>query len=168
MPDVGSMNDVEAAKLAVTIEKIGYAFYTAAAQASDSRQVARMFRTLAQQEEVHRGRFEGLAASLIAQHRERWDIPTMEAYLRALFDTAIFPDVETAQALAQVLEAEEDALRLALKVEKDSVLFYSSAAGAARARDTAVTFAQIADEEKTHVVTIQSCLAKAIGKPAPA
>ena len=168
MVETSAMNDVEAAKLAVMVERIGYAFYTTAAQSSASRQVTRMFRTLAQQEEVHRERFEGLAASLSARHRDAWNNAAMEAYIRALYDTAIFPDVETAHALAQVIESEEAALRLALKVEKDSVLFYSAAAGAATSQDTSGTFSQIAEEEKTHVVTIQSYLAKVAAKPATA
>ena len=164
MTAAGALNDVEAAKLAVTVEKVGYAFYTQAGQSCESRQAARTFRSLAQQEDVHRGRFEALAASLLTKHRDHWNDPAAEAYIRALIDTGIFPDVETAHALARVLETDEDALRLALKVEKDSVLFYTAAAGAATSPDTASAFSTIAEEEKTHVVTIQSQLGKLTAK----
>lgn len=41
---------------------------------------------------------------------------------------------------------------------KDSVFFYTGAAEGARSPEAAAVFAQIAAEEKTHVVTVQASL----------
>lgn len=160
MPETERMNDVEAAKLAVSVEEIGAAFYNEIGQRTDANRVRRIVRMLAGQEEVHRKRFEALAASLAARSPEYWDDPTIEAYIRAIVHTGIFPDAAAAQALARSLETAADALRLALKVEKDSVLFYTTAAGTARSDAAAAAFGEISEEEKTHVQYVQSYLAK--------
>ena len=161
MAEVSLFNDVEAAKLAATAERNGHTFYTEAARFCESRQAVHALKMLADQEEAHRSRFDALAASLAARRAESWNNPAAEGYIRALVQTSIFPNVDAARALGRALETEEEAFRLALKVEKDSVLFYTAAAQSARSREAGTTFAQIAEEEKKHLVSVQSLLAKA-------
>lgn len=105
--------------IATRIEGTGYQFYSQLAERATGDSKA-LFESLAEQERDHSKTFRDIIAN--AKENESAAVINEEAtdYLRAFADVSIFPKLEKG-----VPTDLKEALKLALEVEKDSVVFYT-------------------------------------------
>ncbi|MGC9196503.1 MAG: ferritin-like domain-containing protein [Syntrophobacteraceae bacterium] len=120
-------NSGEVFQAAIKIEENGLNFYTMAHKAVSDPEIAQLFASLADEEVGHRKYFE----SLLSEMPEELKRPTVSdpeqeigMYIEALADQHVFgPGAKQADIPAN-LATVEDALKLAIQFEKDSVVFY--------------------------------------------
>ncbi len=126
--------------VALKIEGSGYEFYITLANRSTKNK--ELFKKLAEQERDHMKTFE----KIVAQSKEKSRLQSLNeeavGYLKIFAETSIFPEIEQ-----DVPEDLEEALQVALDVEKDSVVFYEELAKYAPQKET---IQKIVEEEKRH------------------
>ncbi|MBN1954400.1 MAG: ferritin family protein [Anaerolineae bacterium] len=116
---------VEAINIAMRVEQNGQAFYQAAAQQMQEPAIKALLEDLAAWEVEHYKTFQKLAAqisdppTLSGTEWEQYDL-----YMQAALENALFKGPDKALAAAEGLQSGEEALRMALGFEKDSMLFY--------------------------------------------
>lgn len=113
--------------MAVRIEENGYAFYSGAAKKSDNENVKRLFEDLAAMEESHVSAFKELRSKLADSIGQGvWDPEGLaQSYLSAAADSHVFT-LDKAENRLQTVKTPDDALEMALRFEKDSVVFFIS------------------------------------------
>jgi rubrerythrin len=112
-------------ELAMELEKNGEAFYRAVAEKVDSPEVRALFEDLADQEVAHYQVFQKLARSIREQPfmtDEEWEM--YQDYLDATVQSAFFEGADKALAAADEVEDQEQALRMAIGFEKETMLFF--------------------------------------------
>ncbi len=117
----------EALDIALRLERNGQAFYEAAARKINDTAVRELLLTLAEWEQRHYQTFQKLAerlevADAPALSGPQWE--EYEVYVQAALGNAVFYGPDKAAAAADQLESAEQALRMALGMEKDAMLFY--------------------------------------------
>ncbi len=126
--------------VALKIEGSGYEFYTTLANRGTKNK--ELFKRLAEQEREHMKTFE----KIVAQSKEKSGLQPLNkeavGYLKIFAETSIFPEIEQ-----DVPDDLEEALQIALDVEKDSVVFYEELAKYAPQKET---IQKIVEEEKKH------------------
>ncbi|NLM96153.1 MAG: ferritin family protein [Halanaerobiaceae bacterium] len=117
-----TLNAVEMLEMAMNIEKRGYNFYTAQAEKTDDQELKELFLKLAEDEKDHYRRFNEFLEEVKAETRSEaeyvYDLE-VSAYLRAIVEFEIFPEEEKI-----AVESTDEALRIAITAEKDSIMFY--------------------------------------------
>ena len=138
----------EVFQIAMELEETGQVFYEALAAACGDLKVAELCHRLARQEIDHYNKFKLLRerlASRPASHPLTWE--EMD-FAQALINDRVVPDPAKARELA-VKGSVAEALDLAIKLEKDSILFYMDVLPAVDG-DDAAAIRQIIAEEKRH------------------
>ena len=102
----------------IDLEKSGEEFYTTLAARTDDLAVKHLFSMLADQEKTHQKIYEGL---LVKADVEIEIDEEYHAYLQVILEEQFGLDPDLVAACDSV----EDALELAIKLEKDSLLFLS-------------------------------------------
>ncbi len=139
-------------EIAIQTEQAGYAFYQAAAEATDSPQVRALCEWLAGEEQVHERIFREMQQSLGAQAApQQWPGEKTE-FISALVGSRFMPKPGEAEALAKAMTA-EGLLDFALNLEKDTIIFQYEMRDMVAAGDTEQVN-QIIAEEKAHVSRI--------------
>ncbi|MCX7821877.1 MAG: ferritin family protein [Syntrophobacterales bacterium] len=122
-------NAAEVFEIAINIEENGKTFYTRASQMVDDPDVRTLFQELAKEEEVHKARFAELKKLLPPQAQ----IPTvpdpsneLDQYIKMMAKEHIFSSASGVEQEIKKISSVQDALRLAIQFEKDSVLFFVS------------------------------------------
>ena len=120
-------NPDEVLQMAEQIERNGARFYRKAADLVRDSEVSELLRELADWEEDHERVFAGMRRQLTQRERQATVFdPDHEAafYLRAMADGHVF-DLKTEPAdLLTGKEGAKEVLRLAIGLEKDSIIFY--------------------------------------------
>jgi rubrerythrin len=126
-----NFNADEILKLAEEIERNGARFYTLAAEQSGNPSTRKFFSELAAMEVAHEKVFSSLRSKLTAQEQAPVSFdPEGETaqYLKALAGVSVIDEkAKNAFALAEKLSDQEGlsrALKAAIDLEKDSVVFY--------------------------------------------
>jgi rubrerythrin len=124
-----AFNAQEVFQIAMEIEENGRAFYEKAQGRIDDEEVKAIFKDLAIQEVEHKKRFEELKAQLPSETAS----PTVQdpnqdlnQYLKMMADEHVFRTSENVDAQLETINSGEDALKLAIQFEKDSVIFFLS------------------------------------------
>ncbi len=148
----------KAVDLAIETEEIGIKFYQRVAKKfEDKPEVAETFRRLSDDEKIHAERFRK-----ILEQETPEDAPPVSTeryrleYLRAISRSEIFKREEM-ENLREKVESMEDALQLAIDLEKNTLHLYLGL------RDTVgehEALDQIIEEERNHIVRIFSMLEK--------
>jgi rubrerythrin len=148
----------KAVDLAIETEEIGIKFYQRVAKKfEDKPEVAETFRRLSDDEKIHAERFRK-----ILEQEAPEDAPPVSTeryrleYLRAISRSEIFKR-EQMENLREKVESMEDALQLAIDLEKNTLHLYLGL------RDTVgehEALDQIIEEERNHIVRIFSMLEK--------
>ncbi len=148
----------EALNMAMQVEKNGQAFYEAAAQKASDPKVRDLMERLAEWEVRHYETFRqlaGEAASLPPLSGSQWE--EYDVYLETALHNALFGGPDKALAAVDEIESEEDALRMALGFEKDTLLFYYDLREMV-AESQRGPVDQIIREEKSHVSLLAALL----------
>ncbi len=142
----------EILEMAVRIEENGLKFYTTAGAAAESAELKELFDVLAGEEKTHIKVFGDLKDDTGRNPQEGFD-PYLEEgtlYLKAIADTEVFTDPERGANLAKQVTSEKDAIRVAIDMEKDSLLFYYELQKMIKEKDRPI-LEHLIDQEKDHV-----------------
>ena len=155
-------NADEIFEMAEQIERNGARFYRKAADAAPNARSRELLLQLAAMEDDHEKTFAAMRAEL-SQH-ERWEVvndPYGEAvlYLQAFADGHIFDvKVDPSEALTG-RETMEEVLKLAIGLEKDSIVFYLGIGDMVPGDLGRDRIDEIIREERSHVVLLSQELA---------
>lgn len=108
--------------VAVKIEANGYEFYSKLSK-KVSGELANVFTNLAEQERDHIQTFRNLVEkykNLSPVELSSWADEEVKGYLTSYAQVSIFPKLQS----NEVPENVEDALKVAIEVEKESIIFY--------------------------------------------
>ncbi|MEL7563983.1 MAG: ferritin family protein [Dehalobacterium sp.] len=135
---------------AVEIEKNGKNFYESVAKIIDDTGVKEAFLKLKEQEEQHVVDFEQLLDQItVYQPQETYSGEYLD-YVKALVDNHVFNTNTDIKAIAEAVKNKADALDLALKFEKDSILFFAELKHVVAPRNHGVIENLIA-QEREHI-----------------
>jgi rubrerythrin len=122
-------NAAEVFDIAINIEENGKTFYTKASQMVDNEDVKALFQQLAKEEDTHKARFTELK-KLLPPQAQQPTVPDvsgdLDAYLKMMAREHIFNDASGVEQELKKISSVQDALKLAIQFEKDSVLFFVS------------------------------------------
>ena len=128
-------NADEVLRIAIEIEKNGIIFYQKARAVQTHEKLRNLFDDLVKEEEKHLKAFEDMRAKLPEQAKERTDYDPsddvhrnadaeIDQYIENAAEMNVFRDPENVEKYVRNIKTVEDALRLAIQFEKDSVSFY--------------------------------------------
>ncbi|HEY76269.1 MAG TPA: ferritin family protein [Thermoflexia bacterium] len=150
----------EALDMALKIERNGETFYEAAARKVKDEEIRAVLEDLALQERRHYKAFQKLAdrvgapPTLSAPEWEEYD-----EYVQTALENALFAGPDKALAAANQVQTAEEALRMALGFEKDTLIFfYDLREMMPETEQNVVT--EIIREEKAHVRRLARLLSK--------
>jgi len=144
--------------MARDIERDGARFYRTVARQAAASEAAELLLRLAEMEDDHEKSFAAMVAALPAEKRNKsvFDPDGEEAqYLQTLVEGKVF---EPANGSAERLTGKEtlaDILRIAIDLEKDSILFYVGMKGAVTGPGSRDTLEKIIQEEMSHISLLQ-------------
>ena len=147
-------NEIEAAKIAQNMEKHGLEFYQRAAARAKDTATRDLFLRLAEDEKKHLARFEELEEILQADRRAKkgyTDDADLAAYIDRLVETQVFADEGTVARLADQVESDYEALAVAIRAERDAILFYQEMMAFIESNRARAAFSTILDEEREHL-----------------
>ena len=147
-------NANEVFQMAIEIEENGRLFYQKARELVEDPDVKNLFSDLEQREVEHREKFKDLKSELPESAREStvWDPQgEINQYLKMAADMHVFrAATPLEEQLAQVSNAEE-ALKLAIQFEKDSILFFLLMQDETEKGKGKELISQLTNEEKAHL-----------------
>jgi rubrerythrin len=154
------MRAADATELAMELEKSGEAFYRAVARTAPSTQVQALFEDLAEQEVIHYQIFSKLFQT--AQGKpfmtdQEWDM--YQDYLEATVQSAFFEGADKALSVAEEIKDEQDALRMAIGFEKETMLFFFDLLDVVPDAEKE-TVEKVIAEEKRHVRRLAGMIQK--------
>ncbi|MBN1857294.1 MAG: ferritin family protein [Dehalococcoidia bacterium] len=138
--------------VAVGIERNGVAYYGSLSEIAGDSSLKKTYADLADMERHHVELFEKMRSAVSDEGAGAPEIEEAEyeAYLNALIDSSVFTDDKVARELAQKAAGPAEALQLALRAEKDSILFYTEMRELVPQRDREA-IDNIIKEERKHV-----------------
>lgn len=145
------------------IERNGEKFYTLSAQRVADPKAKKVLQDLAGMERNHLKVFQDLHAQIdqAAVEETTWD-PDGEgpAYLQATADSHIFRSTDDPTTLLADAADPKEILELALRFEKDSVVFFLGASDMVPERLGKDDVMKLAKQEQQHIVVIQRALSQ--------
>lgn len=152
---ITDFSDLEAYKIAVTIEKNGIFFYEklAAQQIGEKDKETILF--LLGEERKHLKFFETLLNKVRSEKESNEDEDLLES-----FDYGIFWPYENMEDVPGIVQDKAKALKLAALVENKSVEFYSKCRENVSAQETKRELEKIIEEEKKHKALFAAMLEK--------
>ena len=148
--------------IAIGIERNGVSFYHSLAESAGSEIAKGVYEYLAGEELKHIEVFQSMLGSVADYRPPETYTEEYDLYLRALIDSRVFSDDQTAYDIAQRVASDAEAIQIALGAEKDSILFYSEIWDLVRQSDREVVN-KIIKEEKSHLRQL-SDLKKSLSK----
>ncbi|HJW88419.1 MAG TPA: ferritin family protein [Dehalococcoidia bacterium] len=145
----------EMLETAIEVERNGFSFYSELARAGKARFT---FEHLAGQEKRHESLFQGMLDSLGQAPAPESYNGELALYIKTLASGRVFKSPQEAREMAQKLSPEE-AVRTAIGIEKDSILFYGEMRGLVRREDRSLVD-RIMDEERGHVLQLSEVLSQ--------
>ncbi len=161
----GFFNAAEVYEMGAEVERNGERFYRKAVALAKDPALKDMLSCLADQEKEHIGLFEELKAKLPpgASSPSPLDDDDVALYLQALADSKVFNTKEDVDRVLGEVKGLQDALDLALRFEKDSILFFQWTRDLTREDWGKKKIDALIAEEKKHIAQLGTCLVKAKG-----
>lgn len=146
---MGIRSGAEIFEIAMELEEAGRVFYETLAETSQDDQLVAVCRELAEQESRHYKLFKKMGEELVQRPAARpltWD---ELIFAQILIEENVLSDPDAAREAASGGDIVA-VLDTAIRIEKDSVLFYSEILSEVEEED-ASAIQEIIDEEKRHV-----------------
>jgi rubrerythrin len=143
----------EIVRIAVEDETSGVAFYEQVAQNSSNPDLKNTFANLAGQERYHKKRFETMLESLGARAPREEYAGEYADYLRTLTEGRAFPDAQAAQRMANQCAGDAEAIDLACRFERDTLILMNEMKGLLPEEDLVIVN-EIIREEQSHLVAL--------------
>jgi len=156
-------NAEEILEIAEQIERNGQKFYRTAAENVNDENHKKLLLQLADMEVDHEKTFSEMKTNLDPQERESKDMdPAHEAaaYLRAVADGNVFDYRTDASKILAGDESMDEILRIAIGMEKESIVFYTGIKEMVPERLGAEKITDIIKEELTHITLLSKHLAE--------
>jgi rubrerythrin len=115
----------ELIEIAVGIEKNGAAYYDSLAESTKEATARDLYKDLADKERHHIKTFQSMLSQIGDYKPPETYTEEYDRYLKALIDSSVFKDDQTAREMAQKVASEVEAIQIGLGAEKDSILFYT-------------------------------------------
>lgn len=144
----------ELVELAVAIERNGEEFYTSLKESARDKKVREVFDWLAAEEKKHIGVFQGLVEPVKKYEPIETYPGEYEAYMKEVADSHVFVKRGAGKRLALELKSPSEAIGLAVRFEKDTILFFQ----AMRQFIPHVqhqTVDELTNEERKHIVKLK-------------
>lgn len=139
--------------VAVGIEKSGATFYEYMLNTTHDLRAQVMFKYLAEMEREHVTVFQKLRSASSDYDSPISSSEEYAVYLDALVKSAVFSGEMAARKMAEKVTKESDAVDIAIRAEKDSILFYTAIKELVRRTDAEV-IDRIAQEERAHLTQL--------------
>lgn len=114
-------------RIAVEMKENAITFYEKARGDIQDPEVAKLFADLARDEQEHKSKLLEMSAKFppeVTAPNVRDTDNELDAYLKAMADDHVFRSCDSLNRQLKLLETVGDALRLALRFEKDSLVFF--------------------------------------------
>jgi rubrerythrin len=152
----------ELVDIAVSIEESGYYFYTKCHDTFKNKNMKDIFSFLAEEELRHKDLFEEMLKKI--SESEGYFSEEYYAYLTAIGKERVFQTLDDIDTTIKNIDTASDIFNLALKAEKDSILWYSELKELyEKDKEAQAVLTQLLNEEKKHVVTILNLKEKMSG-----
>ncbi|ADL67809.1 ferritin-like domain-containing protein [Thermoanaerobacterium thermosaccharolyticum] len=156
------LTDLEVVSLAIDIEDRGYEFYTMASEKfSNDKKIKEFFDEMAREELIHKSKFEELYRKLLDEKKgddsAYFDIEA-SIYLTMLYKTSVFPSENLVEEVLKNVDTIYDAIELAIRAEKDSILFYDEIVKEAKFDATKRIVITLLNEEIKHFIDLSNKL----------
>jgi len=149
------LSDNEVITVAMNLEEEGRDFYDEAARLSKHKETKEIFNKLRDEESDHYQTFKDLLDTTISAQdslKEYFSInEEVASYLNSLIETGLFKGIDK-QSIKRLKEV--DALETGLKVERDSILYYTQAQAASANPKAKEVMSKIIDIEKEHLIAL--------------
>jgi rubrerythrin len=144
-------------------EEEGIRFYTLAEENTGDPEMKKLFSFLREKEHQHIEIFRRLYSDLAAREgdpdAELWLLdPDVSSYFRAFVESSVFPTKGAADAVIAGLHGVTDILGFALRLEKESILFYHELLAHAPWPEARALVEKVIVEERRHVAFIHERL----------
>lgn len=113
-------------EMAVKDEETGEALYNALALMTSNPELKEEYLKIADQEKHHKARFQKILENLPEENMREQYKGQYQDYLNVLLSTKAFPQTKSVSDIVGELKNDREALELALRMEKDTLLFYYS------------------------------------------
>ncbi len=141
----------EILKMAIEIEKNGKAFYDEVVQAVKDEKAKSVFQFLSDEEVKHEKTFRAMLMEIESIAADTpFDNSEVTRYFQSLIGQKVFPSRHEGKYLKDELGDPSVAARIALGLEKDSILFYHEMVPVTQEKDHAV-IERIIEEERDHI-----------------
>lgn len=156
-------NAAEVYEMGEEIERNGDRFYRKALDFTNNPELRDMLTCLADQERDHIALFRELREKLppAASSASPLDDDDVSLYLQSLADSKVFKTSEDVDRVLGQAKTIEEILDLALRFEKDSILFFQWARDLTREDWGKEKIDALIEEEKKHIVQLGTCAVKA-------
>lgn len=149
----------ELISMAVKDEETGIAFYQALAEVAGNSAVKEKALEISKQEAVHARRFQQMIDE-IGEYKPREQYSGQyDAYVQALLDGRAFPEPEKAADKARAAASDGEAIRIAMGLEKDTLLFLQEMKGLIKPEYTNYV-QEIIEEERAHLAELTALKGK--------
>jgi rubrerythrin len=143
----------EMLKVAVMDEETGVAFYRSLASATRRPDVQSECIAIGKQEEAHAHRFRKMLDDL-GDYTPQEEYPGQyEAFLNALVESRAFPNAADAARRARAARSDAEAIDLAIRLEKDTLVFFAGLKPTLQPVHTGAVEAVI-NEERRHLTDL--------------
>jgi hypothetical protein len=139
---------LDALKQAIELETKGHEFYLKTAQRVTDPTGAEMFRSLADDEVLHKNILNRQLESLTGG--KGWILPEGVGKHKADLETPLFPEGKALETAVQPDASEMNALLFAIGIENDSFNLYAEQARAAQDANAKQIYEFLVDAERTH------------------
>lgn len=156
------IEEKEAVIRAALIEQNGYKFYKMLADRTSDKEAKDLFRRFAHDEQRHLRVIENKyfpGAGFNDQITE--EELQIEEYLEKSGSTDIFTKRINVEGLVRIIDNPKKALLIALDTERGSVEYFANLARRARTEEGRKLYAELVEEEKDHVNTLEAMLSAA-------
>ncbi len=141
----------EILQMAVQMEKNGKVFYDGVVRAVKDVKARDVFQLLSDEEVRHERVFRDMLDEVESKKvKSPYDDTEVILYFRSLIDRKVFPSEEEGVAMKKEVDDPAVAIRIALSLEKDSVLFYHELVQVTEGKDQEVV-KRIIEEERDHI-----------------
>lgn len=155
-------NIYEVFEIAKQIERNGISFYTSAAKKFPEFSKHSLFLNLAAMEREHEKTFEKMQQEFASREEQisRFLDPNLEAvkYLQAVAKGAVFDVNKGISLILSSIETVSELLRIAIKLEKDSVIYYMGIKRIVPESLGKEKVDSIIEEEMSHITLLNSKL----------
>ena len=141
----------EILKMAIEIEKNGRAFYDEVVQAVEGGKTKSVFQFLSDEEVKHEKTFRKMLQEIeTVAAKTPFDDGEVTRYFRSLIGQKVFPSRQEGKYMKSELADPSVAARIALSLEKDSILFYHEMVPVTQEKEH-VVIERIIEEEREHI-----------------